>query len=471
MSKSSNLVKNTFTIGLGRLSTQFLTFLLLPIYTTYLTPAEFGQLDIVMLYVGLLAPVLTLQMEMAVFRHLIDARSNSQKTIEVLSSATLIVAGGTILGGVAIALIGILFDISYVWLLVGLFVSIVISNYLLQAVRGLGRNSLFAISSFVIGLMNIIFTATLVVAFSWGLEGVLSAVIIANMTGSAVLAIMAKIYRYIKLKAIAKSEVKALLDYSWPLIPNHVALWGIGGISRTIIVATLGFAAMGIFAAAAKFPLIYMALYGIFAMSWTEAASIHIKHDTDNFLSKITNNATRLLGSLAIIIIAITALTFPLFISSDFSAARQYVPLMLVGAFLGSIVTHYGAIYLALRKSKQVAVITMQAVILSTVLTLGAIGYIGLYAPIIALIFTYSFLAMRRHRNIQQYITIKYAKYTYPALILLSATVIGLYYMNNIYASVMSVFIAIFGSILLNYKSYCLVYRMFKGKIINRKMR
>lgn len=41
MSKTTALVKNTIIIALGKISTQFLNFLLLPLYTAYLAAAEF----------------------------------------------------------------------------------------------------------------------------------------------------------------------------------------------------------------------------------------------------------------------------------------------------------------------------------------------------------------------------------------------------------------------------------------------
>ena len=84
--RSVSLVKNTLIIAFGKLSTQFLTFLLLPLYTTYLATSEFGTVDLVMTYVTLLAPIITVSLEMGVFRFLIDVRSDEERQKRIIST-------------------------------------------------------------------------------------------------------------------------------------------------------------------------------------------------------------------------------------------------------------------------------------------------------------------------------------------------------------------------------------------------
>ena len=79
MNKKKDLVKNTFIILLGKLCTQFISFLLLPLYTNYLVTEEFGYVDLINTYVSLLVPICTLQLEMSIFRFLIDSRNNNEE--------------------------------------------------------------------------------------------------------------------------------------------------------------------------------------------------------------------------------------------------------------------------------------------------------------------------------------------------------------------------------------------------------
>ena len=47
MSKKKELVKNTIILLFGKLSTQFITFLLLPLYTSILSSKDYGIVDLV----------------------------------------------------------------------------------------------------------------------------------------------------------------------------------------------------------------------------------------------------------------------------------------------------------------------------------------------------------------------------------------------------------------------------------------
>ena len=84
--KSFELIKNTVIIFLGKACTQLISFLLLPLYTKYLITEEYGIVDLITTYVALLVPVLTLQLEMATFRFLVDNRENNNRKVEIIST-------------------------------------------------------------------------------------------------------------------------------------------------------------------------------------------------------------------------------------------------------------------------------------------------------------------------------------------------------------------------------------------------
>ena len=449
MNQQKELVKNTLIIAIGKLSTQFLSFLLLPIYTLFLSPTEYGTLDLVVVYLGLLAPVLTVQMEMAVFRHLIDARVDKERAPRIISSSFAVALAGGLAGAVLIGIYGLLASAALAPYILAAFVSTIFSNFFLQVARGLGRNDVFAMTSILIGLVNIALSLVAVIVLGWSVSGILLALALANLIGASFLVVRLKAWRYIGLANVKVGEARSLLGYSWPLVPNHISLWGIGGISRTLIASILGLAAMGIYAAANKFTLIYTSLYSVFAMSWTESVSLHISKK-DDFLSKASNSMLQLFGCLTLFIISASALLFPLLVSGDFSQARYYVPLLLLGGFFGSLVTHYGAIYLAVKQTSKIAIITFQAVMVSTVLTLAGIFFMGLYAPAIAIIVTYLYIAIRRHSDVQQYTKIRYEKKTIVGLLSIATVVFILYYINNPITDIVSVITTALLAVVLN---------------------
>ena len=78
MDKKKQLAKNTVIIFMGRVCTQFISYFLLPLYTSHLLASEYGLVDLVQTYVTLLVPIITLELEMSVFRYLIDYRGNEK---------------------------------------------------------------------------------------------------------------------------------------------------------------------------------------------------------------------------------------------------------------------------------------------------------------------------------------------------------------------------------------------------------
>ena len=58
--RGKELARNTFIITLGRVSTQFISFILLPLYTSKLSVSEFGTVDLISTIVQLLIPVMIL---------------------------------------------------------------------------------------------------------------------------------------------------------------------------------------------------------------------------------------------------------------------------------------------------------------------------------------------------------------------------------------------------------------------------
>ena len=73
MNQKKELIKNTLIISIGKFSTQLITFLLLPLYTSLLTTSEYGEYDFLNTISIFLIPCVTLLMEEGMFRFLIDA--------------------------------------------------------------------------------------------------------------------------------------------------------------------------------------------------------------------------------------------------------------------------------------------------------------------------------------------------------------------------------------------------------------
>ena len=76
---SKALFRNTGIIAIGQISTKIVTFFLLPLYTALLTTEEYGLVDLLITYAGLITVIVGLQIFQAVFRFLITIRGNKKE--------------------------------------------------------------------------------------------------------------------------------------------------------------------------------------------------------------------------------------------------------------------------------------------------------------------------------------------------------------------------------------------------------
>ena len=141
MEKRKELLKNTIIIMIGKFCTQFLSFFLLPLYTDKLSSKEYGIIDIIPTYIVLIAPVISLQIEMGLFRYLIDNRNDKEKSKIIISSSIAHVLLQIIISIIIYILINIyIVSIPYKFYILVYTICIVLINQLLQISRGLGDN-------------------------------------------------------------------------------------------------------------------------------------------------------------------------------------------------------------------------------------------------------------------------------------------------------------------------------------------
>lgn len=409
MSKQKELIKNTAIIAIGKISTQIITFLFLPIYTISLTPKEYGFVDLSITYITLLAPIITIQLEMAVFRFLIDARNDSVKKQEIITntigSFMMMLTASTIIA----IIINYFINIPYFWLLLINIATSATSNILLQITRGLGSNKIFAYGSFLTGVSNTIISVILITLFKTGISGMLTAMIVANIFCIIFISFKMNIAKYIKLDKLNPTIKKDLRKYSLPLVPNGVALWAINVSDRTIISTMLGVALNGIYAVSNKFALILGSFSGILTMSWTESVSKHINaKDGPKFISETLNACLILFISIGLVIVAITPVIFPIVISHDYIDAINYIPVLIAGVVISNLMSLYGAIYVAKKLTKKIATTSIIAAILNITLTILLIPKLGLYGAAFATFLAFLFITIFRHFDIKKYIHVKY---------------------------------------------------------------
>ena len=322
MNKKKELVKNTFIIFLGKFSTQFLTFFLLPLYTKFLDSSDYGTIDLIMTYVTLFVPIITIQYEMGTFRYLIDNRKNKTKQYEIIYNSLTFFLRLIVFCLMISIVISLFIDIKNFYLIIFCIISMMLSNLFMQIARGLGKNIDYSISCFFIGLMNIIFNIILIIPLKMGGTSILISSGISNLVGTLFLFVRLMLFKCIKREYKNKEVSRKILKYSWPLVPNTISWWLINASDRTIVTWLISSAANGIYSISTKFSAIISSILNIFNLSWTESASLHIDDDDrDEFFSGVNDQILRLMSSMCILLISFMPILFIIFINKKYIAA------------------------------------------------------------------------------------------------------------------------------------------------------
>lgn len=438
MSKKKILLKNTIIIFIGKIFTQFVTFLLLPLYTAYLTNADYGIIDLINTYISLFVPVITIQLEMATFRFLVDARKDREKETLIISTVINIILKLTLIFAIIAIIVFQFINIRYCYLILLNIIVVIFSNLFLQVARGFGKNSCYAVASSIIGIVTIILNVIGIVILKTGVPGILLSIIIANMLAIIYLYLKLDLNKYINLKLKDKSLTNELLKYSLPLVPNGISWWIFNVSDRTIISLLIGVSENGIYAVSNKFSSIYIGLFNIFNLSWTESASKNINDsDKDTYFSDVINTAFKIFATILILMIAVIPFIFKYLVNVSFSDAYFYIPLLLSASLINVVASLYSGIYIALKKTKAVMNTSLISAIINILINIIFIKVIGLYAASFSTLISYLVIVIYRYFDLKKDILIKYDyKSIFMIILLLIITIIS-YYINNLVLNIL----------------------------------
>ena len=453
MNKKKELAKNTIIIFLGKVCTQLISFFLLPLYTGYLTTKQYGVVDLIQTYVRLLVPLLTIELEMGVFRFLIDTRGKDKDTKEVMSNNFTILFGSLFLFSILYIIVTSIWHIDYRWLILfDIFICTITGN-LLQVARGFGKTLDYSIACIITGAMNVLLNILLIVFGGLRVTGMVLSMAIANGLGALYLFIKLKLYRYFNKKLIDKNLIKSMIKYSAPLVPNSLSWWIVSVSDRSIISVVLGAASNGIYAISNKFPTLLSSVFAIFNMSWCESATLHINsEDRDEFFSDVCNTVVKLFTSLGVGMIACMPFVFPILINSSYNEAFIYIPILAIGVVFNVGVSLYSSIYIAKKMTKQVAATSVMGAIINIVVNVLLIKFIGLWAACISTMISYFVMMIYRHFDLKKYIKIKYEKGIFIKTILIFAFAIVLYYQKNMILNIINLVVVSLYAFFINKK-------------------
>lgn len=463
MNQKKQLLTNTVIIAIGKLSTQIISFLLLPLYTAKLSTQEYGIYDFLVTLSIFLLPIITLMMEESMFRFLIDAEDIKSK--KKVITATVIY---TIIGSVIFSLIaGIVMSImKYEYTLV--FIMFIISNILIglsnALSRGTGKIKLYSLSNFILGAFTIILNVLFIAVFHFGVNGLLWSNTIAN--GLTAIFILYKLHlpQFTSLKDFSKHTLSKMIKYSIPLVPNNLS-WVIISLSDRLMLTQIAGASLnGVYSVANKFPNIVYTCYGFFSTAWKESAARILKEENrTQYYNSIYKDIKFFLKAIILGLIAIMPFVFDLLVDSSYSEAYLYIPILTISIYYTNMSNFYGGIFTAYKNTKIMGSTTIVAAVINIVINLIFIPKFGIWAAVFSTLISNMIIYGYRKYKLRNYIKLK-EKFNYVFWVLLVITLIT-YYKNNIILNIVVFLIVLAYSIFTNQKFVKTIMKPIINKI------
>ncbi|MBT2724009.1 lipopolysaccharide biosynthesis protein [Bacillus sp. ISL-46] len=450
MSREKVFIKNTLIYTIGNLSSKILVFLLLPLYTHYLSTNEYGYIDIIITTISLFLPIVTFQITDGLFRFLLESEDEHQKT-SIISSSFKIVFRNLLFVDI-IYLILINFIKIELAILIMIYFNVLIFNSLyLQISRGLRKNLIYAIAGIISTLVNLCSNIVLIIFLDFKINGIIISMILSNIAAIIYIEKKLKISSYIKFNLSSPSLKKEIIIYSLPLIPNVINWWVMNASDRFFLNLFIGMEANGIYALANKFPSILIILNSIFNLAWQESAITEYKSkDRDEYYSKMFNYFLRFQIASLLILLSATPIIFKFLIDKSFADAYLYMPALYISAMFSAFSSFYGTGFQSSKDTKGAFYSSIFGSIINIIFNIILIPIIGIHGATISTAISFGSMWVIRIFQTKKYFKIKIDINFLIKSHLLLVVFVFLYYTKNISISYVSFFFSLLIFIYLN---------------------
>lgn len=269
----TRLAQHSAIYGLGGLVSRFVALLLLPLYTRYLTPADYGAVETLVALAAILATILRLGIASAFFRFYFDSTDPAHRLRVVRTSFWFTMTMATLGLVVGLALAGQisewLFDTNDRATLVRMAFVLLWAQMNFEQMTALFRVEERAVAFTAATLANLVITVTATIVFvvvlDWGATGVIAG----NFTGTLAVYAALLVYRHEQLGlTLDRPLLRRMNRFGLPLVPSMLALWMLNFGDRFFILKLSDASEVGVYSIGSRIASAMVLLLTAFRAAW-----------------------------------------------------------------------------------------------------------------------------------------------------------------------------------------------------------
>lgn len=394
MEKYRNLAVNVVLFAANAMATKLISFVLVPLYTYFMSAGEYGLTDMSLTVISLLTPLVTLDIAESAVRYIVGDRARTNEYAAI--------ALGITLASVAIvALLTPLLDLGVfggLGVYKGWFVLAYATSALMtmcgQVARGMDRVRLIPVCAAVSSLVTLAMAAALIGGAGAGVVGYFASVSVGPAVAIALYLTVGGIGSTAlqgarKIASLSRDELRGLvapmLRYSLPLIPNSLFWWMGSSINRLFITGMLGISASGMFAAASKVPNLINTAYSVFQQAWQLSA---FQESEDERLPRFFSTVFTLIQAGMTVLCSLLSFAAPwlaaVLLQGETYGSWPMIGVLLLSNLFNVFSSFYGTVYSTTMHTTFIMKTTVFGALSCTILTPALIPFIGTYGACIA---------------------------------------------------------------------------------------
>lgn len=419
-SKISSLVNTSLIYGLGSIFNKSLDFLLLPLFTSYLSPKSYGIISTLAIFNLIFNSIFSLGFGTSIGVSYFHEQENQERKNKVIYSSliTLFLSSLVmfILGGVFVS------DLSKLFFQSTGYESFILVSLLTTSMLNLSipvtlffqfenKAKLFVILTNISSFITILISILFVVFLKQDAKGMVLGTFISKA-----------IYFFIFLFFCLKNSkikldfkiVKELLDEGIPTIPNFMSLFILYQSNRYILQLFSGLENVGIYSVGYNIGFAMSLFVNAFSSAWTPYfLSFGNKlEEAKELFGKILIYYLYAFGSLSLMFFIFAKPIIMLMTKESYHEAYQVVGLASTGQFLNGVFIILLPPFYFIKEVKKTGLSQISAAIFSVLINIILINYMGLLGAALALAFGVLLMAVFIYywtiRNKDRYLQIKY---------------------------------------------------------------
>ena len=432
----SKIIKNTSLYTIGNILPKAAGFILLPIYTRYLTPADYGIVSSMHVLSTILVIFFTMAIERSIYRLYFDYKTEKAKK-DYLGTVFITLSINAVLI-LAIVLIGkgliskiyssIPYYPYYLYIIVTGFLAVfgLIPRIYFQVEQKAGKFIIISLSEFIISTGLIIY---FIIFQGKGASGMLLAGLIRTVIFLPLFFfIISKVINFSFKPAIMKKS----LMFSFPLVPALLSAWVLNLSDRVFIERYFTLRDVGIYSLAYKMAEILL----IFIIGFNTA------YDPLFYKTAIQKNQIQAkqklikYNKIAAIILIFGSLGISLFakefiqlLDAKYSSAYQLVPLIMIGILFGQIGSLFNRSFYQEKKTKKIMLLALSSAVLNIFLNFLLVPKYGSFGAAYATTITFIFFFVIKYFYSKKYYFIPVAWKELGIYFILSCLIVGVFQM------------------------------------------